>query len=796
MPVRALQRDRLSTITLDVNDAWILEVDYLKTIDGLLAWVPHQGSENNVPGIKSQPNTNSVSKLLVCHDFKGGYTENLFERGYSFEFWHLIDAFIYFSHNRVTTPPRGWIEAGHRRGVKVLGTLIFEWKESKPDLCKCLYQGNPYFPPNSKEPAFAIDSAIKLIQMAQDRIFDGYLLNIETDLNFLPPVEYYPGGEEERDKDEQAFMDEQKLAGLKMLLTPELRRSRVDRMTRNALAIEKWTAYIKEEGKRLVGPHFEVIWYDSVTTAGNLEWQDALTTLNAPFFMAAGNIFTNYTWASPIPTPPGGFPPCPVQHHPKLLQSARMAIHLNQSASQVYIGIDVFGRNCYGGFDISKSLDMIFPTSLPDLGLSVALFAQGWTWERAKDDGTERSWTEWWNDDLRLWLGPSKPNSDNVPVSGYFGPRKRSLTYTEISPFYTNFSRGSGKAWWMFGTKVYDAVAPDSDDHLERSGWTDVGASFPMPDRLWPQTRILDLPNEENKDCHLVDTTFDGSWIAKDIMLDESDVWQGSTCLKLTFTSKLILDNSLIPGFILPLCTLSDLNVTTPGKYSLTIMTKFPGITTDHPTILPQILWADDKSPVCSYALSDSSTLLSRNHIANGWYCIEVEALLTRPADTSFTTPVLGLQITSVNPDDTLNRRIYASFECLIGSIVLNPVDRTHKAVSSDACVATWKPLQLPGDGSLQTLWGVLSWDKEENYRGSGYFDIVVSVKTDLDHSTMRSTLEDEVLWLGSSTAEKKWNSFVVSGLDLQEIPNYNQTIKVGYVVNLMNYKRRLTCRR
>lgn len=28
-----------------------------------------------------------TSKLLVCHDFKGGYTENLFERGYSFEFW-------------------------------------------------------------------------------------------------------------------------------------------------------------------------------------------------------------------------------------------------------------------------------------------------------------------------------------------------------------------------------------------------------------------------------------------------------------------------------------------------------------------------------------------------------------------------------------------------------------------------------------------------------------------------------------------------------------------------------------
>lgn len=28
-----------------------------------------------------------ASNLLVCHDFKGGYNENPFERGYSFEFW-------------------------------------------------------------------------------------------------------------------------------------------------------------------------------------------------------------------------------------------------------------------------------------------------------------------------------------------------------------------------------------------------------------------------------------------------------------------------------------------------------------------------------------------------------------------------------------------------------------------------------------------------------------------------------------------------------------------------------------
>lgn len=101
---------------------------------------------------------------------------------------------------------------------------------------------------------------MKLVELARDRNFDGYLLNIETNLNFLPPKEFYPSGREERDKDEEAFWEEQTLAGMGTVLSPDLCKKRMERMQRNALAIKNWTAYIREEGKRLVGSHFEIIW--------------------------------------------------------------------------------------------------------------------------------------------------------------------------------------------------------------------------------------------------------------------------------------------------------------------------------------------------------------------------------------------------------------------------------------------------------------------------------------------------------------------------------------------------------
>lgn len=73
--------------------------------------------------------------------------------------------------------------------------------------------------------------------------------------------------------------------------------------------------------------------YDAVTTEGILQWQDTLNHLNMPFFEAADAIFINYTWKEGTPC-----------------QAAAVA---GARKRDVYMGVDVFGRNTYGGGGMS-----------------------------------------------------------------------------------------------------------------------------------------------------------------------------------------------------------------------------------------------------------------------------------------------------------------------------------------------------------------------------------------------------------------------------------------------------------
>ena len=72
-----------------------------------------------------------------------------------------------------------------------------------------------------------------------------------------------------------------------------------------------------------------MIWYDAVTTQGELKWQDTLNYLNADFFAVSSAIFINYTWKAGTP--------------------AEAAAAAGPRALDVFMGIDVFGRNTFGG---------------------------------------------------------------------------------------------------------------------------------------------------------------------------------------------------------------------------------------------------------------------------------------------------------------------------------------------------------------------------------------------------------------------------------------------------------------
>ena len=192
------------------------------------------------------PNQSKRSKVMVCHDMKGGYIEDRFEQGcydlkeepYRFVHWALIDTFVYFSHHLITIPPRGWIQAAHKNGVEVFGTIITEFKEGKK-ICDELLENWD-----------TIDDFVNACcVIAIDHQFDGWLLNIENKLD--------PG------------------------------------QVPNMLYLVQ--SLTREMHERL-GSHSKVIWYDSVTNEGELDWQNALNEKNVEYFDSCDGIYLNYRW--------------------------------------------------------------------------------------------------------------------------------------------------------------------------------------------------------------------------------------------------------------------------------------------------------------------------------------------------------------------------------------------------------------------------------------------------------------------------------------------------------------------
>ncbi|GJN14109.1 hypothetical protein PR202_gb00891 [Eleusine coracana subsp. coracana] len=101
-----------------------------------------------------------------------------------------------------------------------------------------------------------------------------------------------------------------------------------------------------------------VIWYDAITVNGELDWQNKLNKYNKPFFDLCDGLFANYTWKKNDPQ-----------------DSAQVA---GNRKSDVYMGIDVFGRNTFGGgqWNTNVALDLI-----KKVDISTAIFAPGWVYE-------------------------------------------------------------------------------------------------------------------------------------------------------------------------------------------------------------------------------------------------------------------------------------------------------------------------------------------------------------------------------------------------------------------------------
>lgn len=163
--------------------------------------------------------------------------------------------------------------------------------------------------------------------------------------------------------------------------------------------------------KKVVGQVSEVIWYDSVIRDGSLSWQNELNMDNEPFFKAAGNIFTNYHWDRSAPV--------------------RSAVKAGTRRTDVFTGIDIHGRNTFGGGGFHTHIAM---RAIKQGGTSAALFAPAWTVEKCPPGVKDPRELE-----ERFWTGP-KGRFGRESVAQYFKERP---VLTDL-PFQTNFDPGWG----------------------------------------------------------------------------------------------------------------------------------------------------------------------------------------------------------------------------------------------------------------------------------------------------------------------------------------------------------------
>jgi len=341
-------------------------------------------------------------KTLVCHDMMGGYLQDRFVDGCDedgYHFRHWNQIDIFvYFSHHFVTIP----PPGWVAAARTHGVQILGTIITEWDAGQAMLE--EILSDGEKLRKF-VDVCVKI---ASSHGFHGWLLNIENPVR----AELIPGL-------------------LKL--------------------VETLTGAIKRE----LGGRGAVLWYDSVTIKGELRWQDELNSLNKPFFDLCDGIFLNYTWKNGARDDKG-------ELSPDNLGNSINALDNDSRRTDIFVGVDVFGRGCLGGggFQCDQPLREIRKN-----GLSVALFAPGWTYEIPSREGlVERQFfvrehTFWGL--LEPFLNFHGPN-----LQSWWTARGLPNQYSRHSVFRTCFSLGRGSCkqgsagWFNLKKMEFQASLP------------------------------------------------------------------------------------------------------------------------------------------------------------------------------------------------------------------------------------------------------------------------------------------------------------------------------------------------
>lgn len=312
----------------------------------------------------------------------------------TFSYWQYIDKLVYWGGSSgeglIVPPTPDVIDSAHKNGVPVLGTVFFPMTAHGGKL-----EWLDEFLTKDKNGNFPMVD--KLIEVAKTYGFDGWFINQETE-----------------------GIDEAPLT------------------EKHASLMQEFIKEFKSKAK----DSFEIMWYDSMTKDGEMDWQNGLTEKNEYFLIdgdkksVADSMFLNFWWTN------------------KELIEKELLKNSDKNASK--LGIDPY--SLYAGIDTQANGTTtpirwdLLEKSPGKTFTSLGLYCPSWTYFSSDSvDSFQDKENKYWVNELgNPALATTATGTSWRGISTYAVEK----TVVNSLPFNTNFNIGNGYNFFIDGEKV------------------------------------------------------------------------------------------------------------------------------------------------------------------------------------------------------------------------------------------------------------------------------------------------------------------------------------------------------
>lgn len=313
----------------------------------------------------------------------------------TFSYWQYIDKLVYWggsSGEGLIIPPSPEVtDAAHKNGVSTLGTVFFPMLEhgGKMEWLDQFLQ---------KDADGKFPMVDKLIEVATTYGFDGWFINQETQGDKKAPL-----------------------------------------TSKHATDMQEFIKQFKEKA----GDTLEIMWYDSMTKDGEMDWQNAVTDKNEMFLIdsdkkpISDSMFLNFWWTNKS------------EAEKELLKASEVkSEEIGFNPKEVYAGIDLQSKGTLTPIRwdlLEKQTNETFT--------SIGLYCPSWTFFSSNGNVDEFE-----DKEAALWVNEFKNPAQPTAAKGT--EWKGISTYVveksvvRSVPFETNFNMGNGYNFFINGEKI------------------------------------------------------------------------------------------------------------------------------------------------------------------------------------------------------------------------------------------------------------------------------------------------------------------------------------------------------